>query len=190
MDRVLPWSIILPFLYRTDTGLEVKLDGALSLTSIRATSTYVCLVANVVGSAVARSTVSLGTRYVYIFYLFTYYKQTKRFLWLCTLKVLSVSGQFDKVIRFLHFVESTYRAKEEFAQTLTCMLVYFLVWYIYMIKMRKLFINVCCMSAKLIKCLWEKKGLWSMNLSRYTFSICNLFKKIFTNNSKNRTNLK
>ena len=111
----------MPFLYRTDTGLEVKLDGALSLTSIRATSTYVCLVANVVGSAVARSTVSLGTRYVYIFYLFTYYKQTKRFLWLCTLKVLSVSGQFDKVIRFLHFVESTYRAKEEFAQTLTCM---------------------------------------------------------------------
>lgn len=47
---------------RTDTGLEVKADGALSLTNIRATSTYVCLVANVVGSSSARSTVSLGTR--------------------------------------------------------------------------------------------------------------------------------
>ena len=47
---------------RTDTGLEVKADGALSLTNIRATSTYVCLVSNVVGSKVARSTVSLGTR--------------------------------------------------------------------------------------------------------------------------------
>ena len=47
---------------RTDTGLEVKGDGALSITNIRATSTYVCLVANIVGSAVARSTVSLGTR--------------------------------------------------------------------------------------------------------------------------------
>ena len=48
---------------RTDTGLEVKPDGALTLTNIRATSTYVCLVANVVGSSSARSTVSLGTRY-------------------------------------------------------------------------------------------------------------------------------
>ena len=47
---------------RTDTGLEVKGDGALSITNIRATSTYVCLVANIVGSAVARATVSLGTR--------------------------------------------------------------------------------------------------------------------------------
>ena len=47
---------------RTDTGLEVKSDGALSLTNIRATSTYVCLVSNIVGSSVARATVSLGTR--------------------------------------------------------------------------------------------------------------------------------
>ena len=47
---------------RTDTGLEVKSDGAMSLTNVRATSTYVCLVVNVVGSTLTRSTVSIGSR--------------------------------------------------------------------------------------------------------------------------------
>ena len=60
---------------RTDTGLEVKADGALAITNIRATSTYVCLVSNYVGSAITRATVSLGTRCLFWLHDNSYQRQ-------------------------------------------------------------------------------------------------------------------